>query len=306
MKRKLLFLGAVLSSGAILWQKTKHTSPNTLHNKVVIVTGASSGIGRAAAEVFCEAGAWVVLVARRQNLLQDLEAELSHYGQPILSVPTDLTNDEQIDHLVATVMQKFGRIDVLVNNAGLSMGGPLAELDVVAIHQMIEVNVYGPIRLTHAVLPIMLKQKEGHIVNVSSVAGLIATPGQAAYGATRAAIISFSDALRRELDGGNIHVSCIHPGWTKTAMLDKISQPELMEAGLLNPLMTLDEADVPARAIVEAVRYNQPRVVLGGLQMVGGAFLSRLSPDLADLLFRVVFRFNDKDRFLQVLKQLGV
>lgn len=274
----------------------------SLENKVVIVTGTSSGIGRAAALEFARAGARVVSVARRAELLQELEKELAQYGKPVLSVPTDLTQDDGMEKLVETVIQAYGQVDVLVNNAGLSVGGAFQAQNPAIIRQMVNLNVYTPMRLTQLVLPHMLKRQQGHIVNVASVAGIMYSPGQCAYSSTRAAIVAFSKALRRELVGTGLNVSYVLPGWAVTAMLEKMPAAEMRAAGLLTPFMTLDKPEVPARAIVGVVRHNQTHVLLGGLQFAFADISERISPALIDLYMRW---FVDKEKWLRGLKDLG-
>lgn len=274
----------------------------SLNGKVVIVTGASSGIGKAAAHAFAAQGARVVLVARRANVLAEVKEELAQYGQPVLDVPTDVVQEEALQNLYHTAVQTFGEIDVLVNNAGVSMGGAFQEQDASAIRKMVEINVYAPMRLTQIVLPLMLARKQGHIVNVGSVAGLVPSPGQTTYAPTRSAIITFSHALRREIAGSGVHVSMVLPGWTRTAMLEKMDLSEARASQALSPFMTLDDPAVPARAIVDAVRYNRYRVRLGGSQFLFGDMMQRLSPRLLDWYLRV---FVDTDKVVQVMKDLG-
>lgn len=276
--------------------------PHSLDDKVVIVTGSSAGIGRATAHAFAAAGCRVVLVARRADVLAEVKAELAQYGKPVLAVPTDIVREDEVQALVETVQQTFGRIDILVNNAGVSLGGAFQQAEADQLRRMVELNVYTPMRLTQCVLPQMLKQKQGHIVNVSSVAGMVAAPGQVAYAATRSAVITFSHALRRELDGTGVRVSLVLPGWTRTAMLEKMPESELRAAGLLNAWITLDPPEVPARAMVDAVRYNRYQVTLGGPQFFIGDILHRISPRLLDLSYRWI---GNRAKWLKVLENLG-
>ena len=274
----------------------------SLKDRVVIITGASSGIGRAAAHEFAKCGAQVVLVARRREMLVEVGREIEGYGRPALVVPADMGREEDLKNLCNVVIQTFGRIDVLVNNAGLSIGGAFTEQDDAIIRKMVEVNVYAPMRLTQIVLPHMLERRDGHIVNVSSVAGVIPSPGQTAYAPTRAAVISFSHALRREVAGHGIRVSAILPGWTRTAMLENMHEDEMRAAGLLNPFINLDGPEVPARAIVDAVIHNRYQVLMGGIQYWWGDKLQRLSPKIMDWFFRF---WMDTEKMVQGMKELG-
>ena len=272
-----------------------------LTGKVVLVTGASSGIGRAAALAFAGAGACPVLVARRREVLEQVQQAMP--GTASLVVPADVTRSEDLHAVVAQALARFGRIDVLVNNAGLSMGGPLQDLDPQGLRQMLDVNVYGPLRLAQLVLPVMLSQGRGQIVNVSSVAGALNSPGHTAYAATRAAVIAFSEALRRELAGTGVKVSLVLPGWTRTAMVSHITEQALRQARLLTPLSTFDEPEVPARAILDCVRYGRQQVVLGGLQYRFGILVERWAPWLMDWIYRHYF---NREMLVRVLRDLGV
>ena len=274
----------------------------TLNGKVVIVTGASAGIGKSAAHEFAKQGARVVLAARRADVLEEVRNELAQYGDAILPVPADVVNEEDLQNLIRKTIETFGVIDVLVNNAGISLGGPFHQNDPAQIRKMVEINVYAPMRLTQLVLPFMLERKEGHIVNVGSTAGLMLSPGQTAYAPTRSAVIAFSHALRRELDGSGVRVSMVLPGFTRTAMLERMPEEEMRAAGLLNRFVTLDDPEIPARAIVDAVIRNRDQILLGGIQHWVGDKVHRLSPKLLDWNFRI---FMDKDKIVQVFKDLG-
>jgi short-subunit dehydrogenase len=172
----------------------------------------------------------------------------------------------------------------------------------VDVQQIINVNIYGPIRLTQLVLPVMLKQQRGHIVNVSSMMGLLEPPGAAIYTATRAAVRGFSRSLRREVDGTGIRVSTVFPGWTRTAMTDKLDRAKLRAARMLGPFITVDDPAIPAQAIVDAVRFQRNEVLMGGLQMIVGGRLVGLSTRLTDLYYRW---FTDRTAALAALRNLG-
>lgn len=299
MNRKLL--AGILAGGLAVFVTRRHEAAS-LNNKVVVITGASAGIGRETARAFAEQGAHVVLVARRAELLAQIQDELAHYDTTALAVPADVTCPDDLHRIVETTLRTFGRIDVLVNNAGLSMGGPLHEQDMAAVRRMIEVNLIGLIHLTQLALPVMLRQRSGHIVNVSSVAGVLLSPGQAAYAATKAAINGFTTALQREVRGTGVHVSVVLPGWIHTAMLDEMDIEEMRAAGMSGPLMPVDRVESVADAIVDAVRYNRKRVVMGGLKPRLGDIIGRTAPGFIDLWFAHVVKTS---AIIKAMEKLG-
>lgn len=275
----------------------------SLKNKVVIVTGASAGIGRSAAHLFAEAGSCVVLVARRMEALNSLKEELTVFGsQASLAVSADVAKDQDLQRLYETVMAHYGRIDVLVNNAGVALGGALVDYDPERIRQVLAVNLYGPIRLTQLVLPVMLKQQGGHIVNVSSPAGVLALPGETVYNASRSGLTTFSESLRRELAGKGVEVSVVLPGWTRTEMIEQMDEQRLRKAGLLMPLMTIDDPRMPAQAILDCVRYKRRRVLLGGLAFHLVDSLGRIMPQGLDCYLHY---FMNTEQVCAVMRDLG-
>lgn len=187
--------------------------------KVVIVTGASSGIGEATAREFAKEGAKVVLAARRVDRLEALAKEIAAVGggAEALVVQADLSKLEDIQSLITKTLEKFGRIDVLVNNAGFGRLDWLENLDPVKdIQSQFDVNVLGVIQTTRQALPVMIKQRSGHIINMCSMAGLVATPTYTIYAACKHAVHGFSEALRREVKPWGINVSMIYPGGVTT------------------------------------------------------------------------------------------
>jgi NAD(P)-dependent dehydrogenase (short-subunit alcohol dehydrogenase family) len=306
--RRMFWRGLLAVGGIGLWRLLRRREPVDLRGKVVIITGASSGIGRAAAHAFATAGAHVVLAARRADMLRNLAHELAVYGVRALAVPTDVRRDEDLHRLVSATLDAFGRIDVLVNNAGLSYGGPLPELPPDRVRALLEVNLYGPLRLAQLVLPVMLRQEAdasglaGHIVNVSSMAGQIPAPGMTVYAATRIGLTRFSDALRREVDRTGVRVSSVFPTWTRTPMADGVPESGLRASRTLLPAERFDEPEVPAAAIVDAVRFNRRAVPLGGLQMRAGYLGRRLAPGLVDLWWRLVV---DIPAYIEAVRGLG-
>jgi uncharacterized protein len=184
---------------------------------VILITGASSGIGEAAARRFCKGGYRVVLAARRLDRLSSLAEELESEGGQAFAVRTDVAQLKDIESLVSTAMHHYGQIDVLFNNAGYGKLAWLNDLDPVSdIHNQIQVNQLGVIQTTRAVLPHMIACRRGHIINMSSMAGFIATPTYSIYAASKFALRGFSEALRREVGVYGIHVSVICPGGVAT------------------------------------------------------------------------------------------
>lgn len=303
VKDKFFLFGAALGLSLVaLREAVRYSRPVSLEEKVVVLTGASDGIGRAAAQAFARQGARLVLVARRAHLLNELAEELEGCSGQVLVAPADVSRNEDLQRVVASTLRNFGRIDVLVNNAGVAMGGPLQEQDADAIRRMIAINIYGPIRMTQLVLPTMLKQGSGHIVNVSSMMGLIGMPGASTYSATRSAILGFSNVLRREVSGRGVQVSVVLPGWVRTAMIEKFDPQVARKARVFGPLIAIDSPQVPANAIVNAVRYRRREIMLGGPQMILGGYAARWMPEYLDLWYEL---FTDPDASLEVANQLG-
>lgn len=177
-------------------------------SKVILITGCSTGIGHDLAQQLTRNGYTVAATARNINTISDLEAALI--------LPLDVTNQDSIQKAVDSVIQKFGRIDVLVNNAGFCQIGAIEELSNDQVQQMYDVNVFGVMRMIKAVVPIMRKQKSGRIINISSIAGRLVTPVNGAYSSSKFALEAISDALRMELEPFNIQVVLIEPGAIKT------------------------------------------------------------------------------------------
>lgn len=188
-----------------------------LKDKVVVITGASSGFGEDSARLFASKGCKVVLAARRLDRLTQLAHEIRSQGGTALVVELDISQQPQIDKLVETVLITNGRIDILFNNAGFGRLDWLETLDPVQdINAQIDVNLRGLIQLTRAFLPGMIEQKSGSIINMSSIAGMIAPPLYSIYSATKFGVRGFTDALRREVKPFGIQVSGIYPGGAVT------------------------------------------------------------------------------------------
>jgi len=190
--------------------------PN-LKNKVILITGASSGFGEDAALLFAKKGCKVVLAARRIDRLQELAAKIQKAGGEAIAIPVDIINPADVDNMVKSTLDLYGQIDILFNNAGIGrvdwFENHSSERD---LNTLVQVNLIALMQVTRAVLPHMLKRGEGHIINMISVAGLIATPLITSYSASKHGARAFTDSLRREVAPLGIKVSGIYPGPAKT------------------------------------------------------------------------------------------
>ena len=232
---------------------------NNIKGKVVVITGASSGLGDATARHLSAQGATVVLGARRVDRIQSLADELNAKGGKALAVATDVTHHEQVKKLVDTAVQKFGRIDVMINNAGLMPHSPLERLKIDDWNRAIDVNIKGVLYGIAAALPHMKQQKAGHIINVSSVAGHKITPNGAVYCATKHAVRVLSEGLRQEVKPYNIRTTIISPGAVATELPDSITEPDSAEGAR----KFYKEVAIPADSFARAVAFamSQPEDV---------------------------------------------
>jgi len=203
----------------------------SLKNKVVLITGASSGFGEDAARLFAKEGCKVVLAARRLDRLQTLAAEIQNSGGEALAIPVDVTERAEIEVMVQTALDLYGSIDILFNDAGFGSLDWFEKLNPERnVETIIRVNLIGTMLVTRAVLPHMLERRAGHIINMSSVAGLIAAPLITTYSAGKFGVRAFTDALRREVSPFGIKVSGIYPGPAATEFGQKIERSRSREA----------------------------------------------------------------------------
>lgn len=227
-----------------------------VENKVVLVTGASSGIGEAVARELAAAGARVVLGARRVDRLEELAAEIAAAGGVARAHRLDVTSLEEMQAFVAAAKAEFGRVDVIVNNAGLMPLSPLAALKVGEWNRMIDVNIRGVLHGIAAVLPVMEAQGEGQVINVASIGAHVVVPTGAVYCATKYAVWAISDGLRQETD--KLRVTVISPGVTTSELAETITDEATK--GFIDDYR---KVAIGADAIARAVRYAiaQPRDV---------------------------------------------
>jgi clavulanate-9-aldehyde reductase len=199
-----------------------------LSGQVVAVTGASSGIGEATALACASAGAAVALAARRADRIEALAARIEKDGGRALAVPTDVGEETQARAFVERAHAELGRLDALVNNAGVMLLGPIANAPTEEWRRMIDANVFGVLYCTHAALPLMAEQGSGHIVNVSSVAGRVARAGSGVYNLTKFGVGAFSESLRQEGVPLGVRVTLVEPGAVATE-LPGHNRPEVLE-----------------------------------------------------------------------------
>jgi NADP-dependent 3-hydroxy acid dehydrogenase YdfG len=218
---------------------------DNIRGKVVVITGASSGLGEAAARMLSAEGATVVLGARRAVRLKMLVDELTAKGGKALARATDVTDRDQVKRLVDRAVERFGRVDVMLNNAGLMPQSLLASLKVDEWDRMIDVNIKGVLYGIAAVLPHMQQQKSGQIINVSSVAGHKVGPGAAVYAATKFAVRALSEGLRQEVKPYNIRTTVISPGVVASELPKTVSDPAV--AGRIQKLY--QEIAIPGRCV---------------------------------------------------------
>jgi NADP-dependent 3-hydroxy acid dehydrogenase YdfG len=200
-----------------------------LHGKVALVTGASSGIGEATALALAAEGAAVAAAARRAELLEALVKRIGDNGGQAMPIIADVADEQQVHEMVRKAHARWGRLDILVNNAGLMLLGPIDGANTEDWRRMVNVNLLGLMYATHAVLPIMKEQDEGHIVNISSVAGRTAGAGRAVYNATKWGVGAFSEALRQEVYMHHIRVTVVEPGAVDTELTEHITDPTAKE-----------------------------------------------------------------------------
>lgn len=255
--------------------------------KVVWITGASSGIGEALALEFARQGASVVLSARRPDALESVRRQCVNPDVHLV-LPMDMQRIDEFRGHVETVLQKFGRIDVLVNNAGISQRSLAKDTRLEVDRRIMEVDYFAPVALAKAVLPHMLLRGSGQIVAVSSVVGLVATPYRSAYAAAKHAIVGFHDALRAEVFDAGVQVSVIFPGFVRT----NVSVAALKGDGSLHGQIdekiagAMQPAEFAGKAVAALAR-GEERIIIAGREKIA-VWLGRLSPGLLARVIRKI------------------
>lgn len=247
-----------------------------LLDKVAIVTGASSGIGRATALALAKQGACVALAARRADALLELSEQIKALGREVLVLPTDVTRREHVEAMVQTALSQWGRVDILISNAGEYIQGPIIELDPADLQRSLDVNYFGGVYCIKAVLPHMLAQKSGHIVTVTSMDGKIGLPPDAPYVSAKFALTGFMEVLRQEVSDQGIAVTNVLPGRVDTVMI------EHLRFSWVSPKIS---PETVARAILDAIRKRKPIVIVPP-QAKLLYYINVFAPRLSDRLSR--------------------
>ena len=248
-------------------------------NKVVWITGASSGIGEALAYTFAKQKSKLILSARREDELLRVKAACNLPDADVMVLPLDVAQHDLMEGATQKAIARFGQVDILINNAGLSHWSKIKDLSMDVIKTIMNVNFFGGVALTKAVLPDMLKRKKGNIVVISSILGKIVTPKQAAYNASKHALMGFFDTLRAETMGDGIKVLIVCPGFVRTNVaknsLNKegvpINKDNNMIANGLDPMYVSEQ-------ILKAIQSNKEEILLAGPKEKFGVWIKRFAP----------------------------
>lgn len=256
-----------------------------LNGKCAVVTGASAGLGVRVARALAREGMNLVLAARSVDALEAVALELRGMGVKAIAVATDVSNDYQLQSLVDRAVAEFGGIDVLVNNAGIEAFRAYHEIDPLDIHRTIDVNLTGTLILTRFVLPHMLKAGRGHIVNMASIAGKQGPAYGAAYGATKAGMIAFTQSLRSEYHGTGISASAICPGFASDGGIYEVIRQRVGRGTPWYVGSTTSAA--VARAVVKAIKYDRPDLIVNVPALRPVFTLCQMFPRIGEWIVRM-------------------
>jgi len=252
-----------------------------LNGKKVLLTGGSRGIGPIIAESLANRGADIILTARSDNALREVVTRLNKSGFNVLALPADLRDPTQREQLVTDVMNIFGTIDILINNAGLETEGAYTELSWSDIRENIEVNLVAPMALTKLILPVMLNKKTGHIINISSIAAKSGAPYAAVYSGTKAGLAEWTRALRLELTGTGVHFSTIFPGYVReVGMFARFGVKSPWIIGSCSPVQV-------AKAVINAIEKGKVEIIVNSRPLRYSFVFNELSPRFGDWLMRI-------------------
>lgn len=237
-------------------------------NKVVVITGASSGIGKASAKKFAEMGAHIVLVARKKEKLLKLEKELAKFNTVTLVCQCNVADESQVKKMSEKVLEKFKKIDILVNNAGFAIYGTVLDLSIEDIDAQMATNYFGMVYCIKYFLPTMVKQKSGHIINIASVAASFGLPGIAPYCASKFAMLGFSEGLKYELEDVGIGVTVVSPIMVRTNFFEHPSFEKMPKYSI-----TSISAQKVANAVLKAANSSRVEIIVP--QIVRGAIWAK-------------------------------
>jgi len=266
---------------------------SALTNKVVLITGASSGFGEGAALLFAKEGCKVVLAARRMDRLQDLAAKIQERGGEAMAIPVDIVDHAGIDNMVQSALDLYGQIDILFNNAGIGRVDWFEHFSMERdIQTLISVNLIGLIQVTRAVLPHMLARRSGHIINMISVAGLISSPLITTYAASKYGARAFTDSLRREVRPLGIKVSGIYPGPALTEFGEHIGKNSAY--GSIRSLLNLSmSSGYVARRVVDVAKHPRRSLIIPWWFRIIST-LETLFPVVLDWIAYIFSKINHK------------
>ncbi|MDX2414810.1 MAG: SDR family oxidoreductase [Bacteroidales bacterium] len=271
---------------------SKKCNGKRFKDKVIIITGASSGIGKACAIEFAKSGAIVVLAARNSGNLKQVEYEINHSGGMAFSVPTDVSKIDDCKRLINSAVKEYGKIDILINNAGISMRAAFDDIDLNVMRELMDTNFYGTVYCTKFALPYLQKQK-GTVIGISSISGLAPLPGRTAYTASKHAMDGFLNSLRQENRRRGLNVLVVHPGFTESnirnAALNSEGKPQEKSPRNEGKMMTSEKV---AQHICKAIRKRNRDLVLTpeGRMVV---WLHKNFPDIAD---RIILNEMSKEK----------
>jgi short-subunit dehydrogenase len=253
---------------------------------VAIITGASFGIGRQLALQLADCGAWLALAARNIEKLEEVSRQCSQRGGRAIVVPTDVTDQSQCQHLIESTIAEYGRIDTLINNAGIGLDARFDELqDLTLFEKIIRINFFGSVYCTHYALP-YLKKTRGRLVGVSSLRGRFPSAKANGYGASKHAMAGFFDSLRIEIENSGVSVTMIYPSWVSTGISSRALKPDGKQRGEISKHeIGAMPVDTCSRMIVRAVARRKREVVMT-LQGKFGLWLILVAPGIVDRVVR--------------------
>ena len=292
----LLWLAAGIGAVALARQAIRKRRLFSFQGKTALITGGSRGLGFEIAQQLAAAGVRVALCARDIEELKHAEATLKSQGGEVFILPADIADRDAVESIVRSVTDRFGSIDILLNNAGIIGVGPLEDMQVEDFEKAMQIHYFGPLYMTLAALPGMRRQRSGRIVNIASIGGKISVPHMLPYCGSKFALVGLSEGMRAELQKDGIYVTTVCPGLMRTGgehhaefKSDNSADQALFTFGATSPLTSID-VHTAARQIVEALKYGDAEVILS-LQAQAGALAHGLFPGLFADLSGVAARF---------------